>query len=103
MTIINIVDFLMEQNTTMITEGPVHDAHQNILHKFEEFIQICSDIMDTVITRSIFNEMSKDEQMAFFDLQFAFRDPSITDNMEIQDIPTKVRKTSVQISHSIKD
>lgn len=100
-TIINIVDFLMEQDTTMITEGPVHDAHRNILQKFEEFIQICSDIMDTVITQSIFDEMSKDEQMSFFDLQFAFRDPSVTDNMEIQNILTEVRKTSVQIFHSM--
>lgn len=97
----NIVDFLME-GTQMEGGLSIKDeSYETLYSMLIDYMKICSQISDTVVTRDNFDDLSTELQSRFFDLQAYFRKPSLMEDRFLQEQLPKIRMNNVRIFNSM--
>ncbi len=95
----NIVDFLMEEaGGRSSTE---EESYEFAYMMLSDYIDVCRNISNTVLTRDNFDELSTNLQSRFFNLQSYFRKPELIGDEFIQEQLSKIRANNVRIFNAM--
>ncbi len=99
--VMNIVDFLMMDEPEEVPERTESNMYGMLNDMLLGYVDICSRISDTIVTRENFDGLSGELQENFFNLQAFFRRPDLIEDMFLQDQLSRIRKSNVRIFNAM--
>lgn len=99
--IMNIIDFLLEEVQDDEKPSSREASSDVLLSMFGDYLKVCRQISDTVVTPTNFDDLSTQLQERFFDLQAYSSKSGIVDDSFIQHAISKVRANNVRIFNAM--